>query len=90
MGTRGELTRSESVSAGASDIALEIGHALGESLLEVQAQYFRGNDVGDVEQDLVEERECLRKDLQAREDWDEAQIHEGRQEILFYYEDNTF
>jgi hypothetical protein len=46
--------------------------------------------VGNVERVLEEERERLCKDLQAREDWDEAQIREHRQEILSYYEDNTF
>jgi hypothetical protein len=35
----GELTQSESVSARASDIALEISHALGESLSEIQANW---------------------------------------------------
>jgi hypothetical protein len=78
------------VSAGASDIALEISHALGESLSEIQAQYSRGNDMGDIEWDLVEERERLHEDLQAREDWDKAHICECRQEILSYYEDNMF
>jgi hypothetical protein len=38
----------------------------------------------------VEERCCLQEDLQAREDWDEAQVLERRQEILSYYEDNMF
>jgi hypothetical protein len=43
-----------------------------------------------MEQILVEEREGLREDLQAREDWDEAQIRQHRQEILSYYKDNMF
>jgi hypothetical protein len=85
----GELTQSESMSAGASDVALEISHALGESLSEIQAQYF-GNDMGDVVRVLAEEREHLHEDLQVREDWDKAHVRECRQEILFYYEDNTF
>jgi hypothetical protein len=46
--------------------------------------------MGDIEQVLAEERECLREDLQAREDWDEAHVRERRQEILSYYEDNMF
>jgi hypothetical protein len=86
----GELTGSESMSTGASDIALEISHALGESLSEIQAQYFRGSDTGNVDWDLAEERDCLQEDLQAREDWDEAHMQERRQEILSHYEDNMF
>jgi hypothetical protein len=85
-----ELTRSESESVGASDIALEISHALGESLSIVQAQYFRDNDVGTLEGILAKERERLREDLQTREDWDKARVQEHRQEILSYYEDNMF
>jgi hypothetical protein len=54
-----ELTRSTSASAGASDIALEISHALGESLSVVQAQYFRDNDMGELEGILAEERDHL-------------------------------
>jgi hypothetical protein len=69
-----ELTRSESESTGAFDIALEISHALGESLSIVQAQYFGDNDVGAVEGILAEEWERLREDLQVREDWDAAQV----------------
>jgi hypothetical protein len=46
--------------------------------------------MGDVERILVEERERLHKDLQVREDWDEAHIHECRQAILSYYEDDMF
>jgi hypothetical protein len=85
-----ELTRSASVSAGASNIALEISHALGESLSVVQAQYFGDNDVGELEGILADERDHLREDLQAREEWDEAQVLEHRQEILLYYEDSMF
>jgi hypothetical protein len=36
--------------------------------------------VGDIEQDLAEERECLHEDLQARADWDEVYIDEHRQD----------
>jgi hypothetical protein len=57
------------MSAGASEIAVEISHALGESLSEIRAQYFRDNDVGNVVQDLAEERAHLQEELQAREDW---------------------
>jgi hypothetical protein len=85
-----ELTRSESESVGASDIALEISHALGESLSVVQAWCFGDNDVGAVEGILAEEQEHLREDLQARADWDEAWVQERRQQILSYYEDATF
>jgi hypothetical protein len=85
-----ELTRSESESAGAFDITLEISHALGESLSIVQAQYFGDNDVGTVEGILAEEWEHLQEDLQAREEWDKAQVRECRQEILSYYDDNMF
>jgi hypothetical protein len=86
----GELTRSESASVGASDIALEISHALGESLSEIQAWYFRDNDVGEVDQILAEKWDCLQEDLQMREEFNEALIWECRQEILSYYEDNIF
>jgi hypothetical protein len=85
-----ELTRSPSASAGASDIALEISHALGESLSVVQAQYFGDNDVGELEGILAKERDHLQEDLRAREEWDEAQVLECRQEFLSYYEDSTF
>jgi hypothetical protein len=85
-----ELTRSASASAGASDIALEISHALGGSLSIVQAQYLGDNDVGELEGMLAEERDHLWEDLRAREEWDEAQVLECRQEILLYYEDSTF
>jgi hypothetical protein len=53
-----ELTRSASASARASDIALEISHALGESLSVVQAQYFGDNDMGKLEGILAKERDC--------------------------------
>jgi hypothetical protein len=85
-----ELTRSASASTGASDIVLEISHALGESLSVVQAQYFGDNDVGELEKILADKRDHLRDDLQAREEWDKAQVLEHRQEILSYYEDSTF
>jgi hypothetical protein len=85
-----ELTRSESMSTRASDIAVEISHTLGESLSVVQAQYFRNNDVGDVERMLAEERDLLWEDLWAREDFNEAHMQEHRWEILSYYEDTMF
>jgi hypothetical protein len=85
-----QLTRSASASIGASDIALNISHTLGESLSVVQAQYFGDNDVGKLEGILADERDHLREDLWAREEWDEAQVLEHRQEILSYYEDSTF
>jgi hypothetical protein len=50
----GELTCLESISGGASDIAIEISHALDVSLSEIQARYFRDSDESDeVEWDLA-------------------------------------
>jgi hypothetical protein len=49
----GELTCSESASGGTSSIAVEISHALGESLSEIRDQYFGGSTESDrVEQVL--------------------------------------
>jgi hypothetical protein len=56
----GELTCLESTSGGASDVAIDISHALGESLSEIRARYFRDSDTGDeIEQVLAEGRELL-------------------------------
>jgi hypothetical protein len=78
----GELTRSESTSGDTSGIAINISHALGESLFEIQAWYFRDSDTGDeVEQVLTEEQERLQEDLQRREEFDKAHRWEHEREI---------
>jgi hypothetical protein len=79
------------MSGGASDIAVDISHALGESLSEICALYFRDSDMGnEVDQVLVQEQEHLREDLQMREEFDEGHRQEHEQEIHSYYKDNTF
>jgi hypothetical protein len=56
----GELTRSASVSGGTSSVAIEISHALGESLSEIQEWYFGGSNASDgVERVLAEEQDYL-------------------------------
>jgi hypothetical protein len=46
----------ESTSGGASDVDMEISHALDVSLSKIQARYFRDSDVGDeVERIMAEE-----------------------------------
>jgi hypothetical protein len=87
----GELTHSESISDGTSGIVVDIGHVLGESLSEIQAQYFRDSDKSAImEQMLVEERDHLREDLQERERFDENSQREHEQDLHSYYEDDMF
>jgi hypothetical protein len=86
----GTLTRSESMSE-ESGLAIEISHALGESLSDIREQYFGGSDESDrVELRLAEERDCLQEDLLEQERFDEK-IRRGREdELRSYHKDNTF
>jgi hypothetical protein len=87
----GELTRSESVSGGISSIAVEISHALGESLSEIRDQYFRGSNKSDrVERVLAEEQDYLWEDLQEQERFAENSRKERDVEMRSYHEDNMF
>jgi hypothetical protein len=80
-----ELMRSGPVSSEVSDVAIEISDALGESLFTIRDQYFGDSDK--INRDLVEERDCLRENLRAREEWDLAHLCECSREHLYYRED---
>jgi hypothetical protein len=70
---------------------MDISHALGESLSEIWAQYFRDSDESDrIDRVLEEEQDHLREDLQERERFDENSRREREQEMRSYYEGGTF
>jgi GAF domain-containing protein len=70
---------------------MDISHALGESLSEIQAQYFRDSDESDrIDWVLEEERDHLQEDLQERERFDKNSRREREQGMRSYYEDGTF
>jgi hypothetical protein len=86
----GTLTRLESTS-GESGLAIEISHALGESLSEIWDRYFAGSVESDrVELMLAEERDGLREDLLERERFAENSKREREVEMRSYREDNMF
>jgi hypothetical protein len=73
----------ESVSGGTSSIAVEISHALGESLSEIRDQYFGGSNGSDrVEWVLAEERDYLRENLQEQERFAENSRRERNMVII--------
>jgi hypothetical protein len=86
----GTLTRSESTSE-ESGLAIEISHALGESLSEIQDRCFRSDSESkEVEQVLAEERDLLQEDLQERERFDENMRRGCGVELGSYREDHMF
>jgi hypothetical protein len=71
-------------------IAVDVSHALGESLSEIRAQCFRDSDESNVvEQVLAEDWDHLREDLQERERFNEGSQREREQVLCSYYEDDT-
>jgi hypothetical protein len=86
----GTLTHSESTSE-ESGLAVEISHALGESLSEIWEWYFGGSDESDrVELMLAEERDCLWEDLLERERYAENCWRTSEAEMRPYRKDNMF